>query len=108
MAIDKTQLLADLRIMIADDPITIVHKTKSLTALKSANRSGKSFDDQGITNDLLEFSIVAPVTDFTTVPDKGHDITVAGTRYNISQVDLAHCGVAYRIYLGFSYNAEVS
>ena len=105
MALDKTQLLADVRNIIADDPVTVVHQGDTFTARKSAKRSGVTYTEFGQANDALEFSIIAPVADFNTTPAKGQDITIAGARYNIERVDTLHADVMHRIVVSPSYEA---
>jgi len=105
MAIDKTLLLTDLRYIIAEDPVAIVHKGDSFNGVKQALREIIIYDELGKKVDV-EFGFVAPIADFNTTPETGQDVTIAGTRYNIAQVDKAHCDVAYRVLVRKSYNPE--
>ena len=98
MSLNKDLILADLRYIIAEDPVSITHKGDTFNAIKSALNNEKVYTEMGVQYEL-EFDVVAPIEDFGTTPQSGDDITVAGTDYKIGLVDTDNVDVAYRLFI---------
>jgi len=98
--LDKTQITADFREIIADDPTVLVHKATPITGRRTAIKAAKLASDYGFI-DEYQFSLKAILADFTAVPAAGDLVGVGNTQYRIlTPVETDSAGVFVTLHLG--------
>jgi hypothetical protein len=101
MALDKVQLTLDYRAIIAEDPITLVKGSSTLSCRKTKVIYAEKSGDYG---SIMEysFSVRAIVADFSSLPQTGDIITVGGVSRRVlapgGEIDAA--GISVLIHLG--------
>ena len=98
MALDKTQLEADLQFIIDEDPVVVIHEGDTFNGVKSALNNEAMFTDIGKQYEI-DFTLIALISSFGTPPETGQDISIAGIDYKITVVDTDNVDVGYRIYV---------
>ena len=101
MAIDTVQITADIRAMIADNPVTVVAGSSTVSARRTKVVYGELSGDYGAIEQYT-FSVRAIAADFSTLPKTGDVITVAGVSRRVLAPggDIDSAGVSVLVHLG--------
>jgi hypothetical protein len=98
---NTVQITADIRAMIAENPVTVVSGSSTVSAHRTKVVYGEISGDYGAVEEY-SFSVRAIAADFTSLPKTGDVITVSGVSRRVLAPggDLDSAGVSVLIHLG--------
>lgn len=101
MAMDTVQIKADVRALIAENPVALVIGSSTVSCRKTKVVYGETSGDYG-SIEQYNFSVRAIVSDFSALPKTGDIITVAGESRRVLAPggDIDSFGVSVLIHLG--------
>lgn len=98
---NTVQITADIRALIAENPVTVVAGSSTVSAHRAKVVYGELSGDYGAIEQYT-FSVRAIAADFSTLPKTGDVVTVAGVSRRVLAPggDVDSLGVSVLIHLG--------
>ena len=93
MTLSTTMLQADLNYMIADLPTTVTWQGASYSCVVSDITSEDELEMAGVV-EANGFTVIISKADFTSYPDSGDRITIAGNNYRVSSYSDSPDGIS--------------